>query len=116
MRQQIDAYLEALGRGDVAAILALFTENAMVLSPVYGTRSAKEFYEVLAGDTRASELTFKALYPAESGTRCALHFTYTWHREAGDTVTFDCVDLFELDEAGLFTQLQIIYDTAVLNR
>lgn len=114
MRQLVDAYLAALRTGDVQAILSLFADDAVVISPVYGTLPANDFYPKLAQDTRESTLEFKALYNDVNPGRCALHFIYVWHRADGDVVRFDCVDLFEANDDGLFTRLQIIYDTALL--
>ncbi len=44
LTQLVDAYLAALGSADVDAVLALFTPDAIVSSPLYGEQPARDFY------------------------------------------------------------------------
>lgn len=45
----VTAYLNALGASDLDAMLALFADDAVVHSPLYGTLPAREFYPGLFG-------------------------------------------------------------------
>ena len=53
----VSAYLSALERADVEAVLELFAPGATVHSPLYGPRPATEFYPELFADTSRAGLT-----------------------------------------------------------
>ena len=48
-RELAEAYLGALGRADLTAMLSLFSEGAVVHSPLYGPVPACEFFPALFG-------------------------------------------------------------------
>ena len=49
------SYLSALNEGNLENILELFTEDAVVLSPLYGEMPVKDFYNELFSDTNNSQ-------------------------------------------------------------
>lgn len=109
-------YLAALNTGDLRGVQALFTPDAVVVSPLYGVRPAQAFYAELFADTSRSETTLLHVFdnPAE-GRAVALHFRYVWTLASGAVVSFECVDVFELaEDRQRFCKLTIIYDTALL--
>ncbi|HYD95187.1 MAG TPA: nuclear transport factor 2 family protein [Noviherbaspirillum sp.] len=113
-RELCERYLGALNAGNVAQVLALFDQDAMVLSPLYGRMPAGRFYADLFADTGRSETRFVNLFESPSG-QVALQFHYRWTLSTGRVVEFDCVDVFELNaDRSLFAGLTIIYDTAPL--
>ncbi|MCB1337679.1 MAG: nuclear transport factor 2 family protein [Maritimibacter sp.] len=109
-------YLAALDAGDLDAVLALFAPGAEVVSPLYGTKPAAEFYAALFADTEASDTTLLNIFDsAGDGGAVALHFRYGWTLADGTPVSFEVVDVIELTEArDAFARLTIIYDTAPL--
>lgn len=108
----VDAYLSRLGAGDIEGVLNLFTPNAIVHSPLYGSLPATAFYPKLAADTAASEVTFKELFVStESSDSIALRFQYRWSLANGKEKIFDCVDVIRTAPDGLISELTIIYDT-----
>lgn len=109
-------YLAALDAGDLAGVLALFAPGAEVVSPLYGTRPAPEFYAALFADTARSQTELLNIFPASTkGGAVALHFRYAWTLADGTLVHFEVVDVIELTQAGdRFQKLTIIYDTAPL--
>ena len=110
------AYLDALNTGDLAAVLALFTPDATVVSPLYGVTPASDFYAGLFADTQASDTSLLNVFDnaADDGS-VALHFRYTWTLRGGKIVSFECVDVFALSaDRQRFEKLTIIYDTAPL--
>lgn len=113
-RERAAAYLSALERADLPAVLALFAEGAVVHSPLYGTKPAPAFFEGLFADTARSVLTPKGLFLAEDGTGLALHFDYAWTLGNGEIVRFEVVDVFRLSGDGRFASMTIVYDTAPL--
>jgi steroid delta-isomerase len=44
----VERYLAALEAADLDAVLALFAPDATVVSPLYGTHPAREFYPTVA--------------------------------------------------------------------
>jgi hypothetical protein len=112
--QLADAYLAALEAADVARVLALFADNAVVHSPLYGPVPAAEFYPALFSDTSRASLTLRGV---TSGTSTAgaslvgLWFHFAWRLGDGRDAPFDVVDMLELDPDGLITSLHILYDT-----
>ena len=112
MEEKIRAYLRHLEAGDYPQLISLFSEEAIVHSPLYGRRPARAFYRELLADTASSRLELSHIYYQPGGRRAAAHFTYEWALAGGQRVAFDCVDLFEWDEQQHFTELRIIYDAS----
>ena len=110
------AYLAALDAGDLDAVLPLFAPEAEVVSPLYGTMPAKEFYAALFADTQASDTELLNIFDgSSSGGAVALHFRYGWTLADGTPVSFEVVDVIELTpDRDAFAKLTIIYDTAPL--
>ena len=114
MSDLVDRYLAALGSSDVEGMLALFTPDAMVRSPLYGTVPARDFYPALFADTGAASLTLLGTMTGESvaGRRLvSFLFHFDWTLPNGTSAPFDVVDVAELDDAGLISSIRIIYDT-----
>ncbi|MEM0907700.1 MAG: nuclear transport factor 2 family protein, partial [Pseudomonadota bacterium] len=112
-----DTYLEALQLGDLDKVANLFTRDGVVHSPLYGTLPARAFYEGLFAVTNRSETALKRVLtndePGDSAI--GLHFVYRWTLADGTPVTFEVVDIIEVEEGtGLFKALTILYDTAPL--
>ncbi len=109
-------YLAALNDGNLDAVLALFTPDAGVVSPLYGVKPATQFYRELFADTSRSQTRLLNVFlPQDDAPSVALHFQYDWTLANGQPVSFECVDVFELDaERTHFSKLTIIYDTAPL--
>jgi len=110
------AYLEGLNAGDLDAVLDLFTPEAQVISPLYGTKTATEFYAALFADTERSDTELLTIFDSsDTGGAVALHFRYGWTLADGTPVSFEVVDVIELNAArDAFAKLTIIYDTAPL--
>ncbi|MCB1356866.1 MAG: nuclear transport factor 2 family protein [Maritimibacter sp.] len=111
-----NAYLAGLDAGDLDAVLALFAPGAEVVSPLYGTQPARDFYAALFADTEASNTELLNIFDSsDTGGAVALHFRYGWTLADGKVVNFEVVDVIELTPArDAFAKLTIIYDTAPL--
>jgi len=101
-----------LQKADYEQLMQLFASDAVVLSPLYGKRPAAAFYKDLFADTQQSELTYLTTFTDPTERKIAVNFLYRWTLADGAVTTFDCVDIFELDENGKIKLLKIIYDTA----
>lgn len=111
-----DAYLTFLEAGDVENILSLFSDNGMVVSPLYGSKPASQFYRELQADTENSTITKNGFFLDEHHNRIAIFFKYEWTLINGDVSTFDVVDILEFDSQNKIVKLTIIYDTMVTRR
>ncbi|MEM7696455.1 MAG: nuclear transport factor 2 family protein [Pseudomonadota bacterium] len=107
-----ERYLAALEAASLPDIAALFTADGVVVSPLYGTMPAADFYAALFADTNRSDTTLLRVLTGPDGS-AALHFRYRWTLSGGKVVTFEVVDIVEL-EAGRIAKLTILYDTAPL--
>ena len=93
----------------------LFTEGAVVHSPLYGIVPSAQFYFDLFNDTSTSKITLLHVFSSTDDVNTiAAYFHYDWVLKDGTPTGFDCVDVFRLDEAGKITSLHIIYDTAAI--
>lgn len=114
MSQEIcKEYLDALNQNDLEKVLSLFTENAVIVSPLYGETAAASFFKDLFADTERSETKLLNIFDSsDKGDSMGLHFHYTWTLQSGEVVKFEVVDIFDLsDDRRHFKKLTIIYDT-----
>ncbi|MCF2528293.1 nuclear transport factor 2 family protein [Yinghuangia soli] len=110
----VSAYLSALERADLDAVLKLFVPGATVHSPLYGTKSASEFFPEVFADTSRAELHLRGVMEgrgAEGQRLVSFWFRYDWWMASGTPAPFDVVDLAELGDDGRITTLRIVYDT-----
>lgn len=110
----VAAYLRAVETADLDAMLALFTPDAVVHSPLYGTLPASAFYPALFADTGSATLTLLGTMRGTSVEGRALLsflFHFDWILPNGTPAPFDVVDVAELDDDGLIRSIRIIYDT-----
>ena len=110
------AYLDALGHGDLDAMLGLFNADGQVHSPLYGPMPAASFFPELFGATTESDLALQGM--AEGATEAGpplvtLWFRYDWLMASGARTVFDVVDVLELAPDGRIATLRIIYDTVL---
>ncbi|MBX2829535.1 MAG: nuclear transport factor 2 family protein [Flavobacteriaceae bacterium] len=112
IKEMAQVYLEALRESNLEGVVNLFSEAGEVLSPIYGRKPAREFYEILFKDTRESIVTLKGVFQELDNPRCfTIYFTYQWTIANGEIVNFEVVDIIELDENNKIKSLTIIYDT-----
>ncbi|MCA8878989.1 MAG: nuclear transport factor 2 family protein [Rhodobacteraceae bacterium] len=108
------AYAAALERGDLDALLACFTEDAVAHSPIFGTLPAAEFYARVLRITGGRRMSVRTVFAGLSDPpRAAIHVRYTRRIEGRPAATIEGVDLFDLSP-GLdrFAAVTIVYDTA----
>ena len=110
----VDRYLHALGTADLPGMLALFRDDAIVHSPLYGDLPPHEFYPALFADTGAADLMLLGTMRGESAAGRPLVsflFHFDWVLPGGTRAPFDVVDVAELADDGRIAGLRIIYDT-----
>jgi hypothetical protein len=106
-------YIEFLSKGNVEGVISLFAKNGKVHSPIYGEKSASDFYRILAEDTLNSSLKLNEIFENANTGNIALYFEYTWTVKSGKIVVFDVVDIIEFDNNNKISSLKIIYDTVI---
>ncbi|TKC92580.1 nuclear transport factor 2 family protein [Trinickia terrae] len=110
--QQIRTYLQALERGNVDAICALFTPDARIFSPFLGWMQPAPFFAKVDAASGESKITpIDICISATGAPRATGYFIYDWGLKDGSAVRFECVDVFEFDDSGLIERMIIVYDT-----
>ena len=112
MEKSIKEYLKALEIGNYEAMMKLFTDDAVVHSPLYGEIKAVDFYRDLFNDTSKSTITLLNIFKSGNPNIGAGHFRYDWVLKDGTPTSFECVDVFQFAEDGKIKELTIIYDTS----
>jgi len=108
----IKKYLEALEKGNYENMMKLFSDGAVIISPLYGEIKAADFYKELFKDTSKSKITLLNIFKSDNKSIGAGHFRYDWILKDGTPTSFECVDIFEFSDNGKIKKLSIIYDTS----
>jgi|AntRauTorckE5430_2_1112549.scaffolds.fasta_scaffold02057_2 hypothetical protein len=108
----VHAYFDALEDGKLEDLLSLFAENAVVHSPLYGKKPALDFYPALLADSRSSRIEPLHLLHGPGVPKATVSFLYHWTLNDGETVTFECTNVFYFNEANKITELEIVYDAS----
>ena len=110
-------YIAAVEQGDLDALLALFTPNALVSSPIFGACSVKSFYAYIFRSISNRTMVLRnILYGGVKTNQVAIYLSYTRSVEGRDPATIDVVDLFDFtDDFSAFSSVKIIYDTAPIH-
>jgi SnoaL-like domain len=110
-----EAYLGALGSADLTAVIGLFSDGALVHSPLYGPTAATDFFPALFRDTAESRLTLRGVTQgtkADGTALVSIWFHFDWQLPSGRKAPFDVIDMLELTDDGRIASLHIVYDTA----
>lgn len=110
----VATYLRALASADADLAIALFSDDAVVHSPLYGPIAPKVFYPALFADTSASNLRLIGTMRGQDVDGAALlsfFFHFDWRLPSGRPAPFDVVDVARLTSDGLINRLHIVYDT-----
>ncbi|WP_444921629.1 nuclear transport factor 2 family protein [Microbulbifer sp. CnH-101-G] len=110
-------YIAAVEQGNLEALLALFTPNASVYSPIFGECSVKSFYSYIFRSISNRTMVLRnILYGGVKTNQVAIYLSYTRSVEGRDPATIDVVDLFDFtDDFSAFSSVKIIYDTAPIH-
>jgi hypothetical protein len=109
----LNAYLDALGRGDYATIKGLFSADGRVRSPFLGEMAAAPFFDRLAAASAQNVITPLDVFESTSGGPHAVaYFQYDWTVTDGTLITFTVMDYFEFEpDSDKIAFLDLIYDT-----
>ncbi|HEX2892844.1 MAG TPA: nuclear transport factor 2 family protein [Marmoricola sp.] len=114
-REQVEAtvrqYVDAVGRHDIDATVALFAEHARQEDPVgtppnVGRGAVRAFFERAFAGPFSTSLTGPLLV---TGDHAAVHFTIEVPTKA-DPLVIRVIDLIRVDEDGLIADLRAVVD------
>jgi len=112
MKDIILQYLEALESGSVEKLTRLFSDEAIIHSPLYGDLRANDFFKRLFADTNRSIIHLINIFSSiDRASLFTAHFRYDWILKSGAAASFECMDIFQFNEQGKIKELTIIYDT-----
>ncbi|MFF2084230.1 nuclear transport factor 2 family protein [Nocardia sp. NPDC058176] len=109
IRETVRRYVEAVGNGTAADIVALYREDATVEDPVgsephVGHAAIRKFYDVIEPLERSSEL-FTVRVAGDSAA-----FSFRIVTRFGDnSFTLDPIDVMTFDENGLITSMRAFW-------
>jgi hypothetical protein len=110
----VATYLHALSTANAELAVSLFTDDAVVHSPLYGPQPARDFYPALFADTSQANLTLKSVMTGTdlSGAKTvSFWFHFDWRLPSGVAAPFDAVDVATLGPDERIQSLHIVYDT-----
>jgi hypothetical protein len=114
----VKAYLKALEGRNLEAVLALFSPDAIVHSPMYGKVPARDFYKEFFADSTKNQITFLGLLGRGEGAKGQVVTGYwasiDWVLPTGAHIPFEVAGLMELDDQGRIEAFHIITDTAFI--
>ena len=110
--ESMKKYLQYLEAADYENLILLFSEDAIVHSPLYGKVAATKFYKDLFEDTSESKLTLLNILHGEEDSVAAVHFQFDWTLSDGTAAPFEVVDVIKFSKDGKIDELKIIYDSA----
>ncbi len=112
IKRLIKEYFENLSKGNYEKLMELFDGEAVVFSPLYGKKLAKDFYKELLEDSgKESKVELIQAFVSADNNKGAGNFRYEWTLKDSAKSSFEGVDLFEFNEDKKITQVKIIYDT-----
>jgi steroid delta-isomerase len=115
-REQVEAtvrrYVDAVGRQDLEATVALFAEQARQEDPVgtppnVGREAIRAFFE------RSNKVPFTTTLTGPllvTGDHAAVHFTIEVQTGAADPMVVQVIDLVRVDDEGLIADLRAVVD------
>lgn len=104
-------YFDLMSASDITGIVALFEDDACVMSPFLGRMRASDFFKKLGNASSASKLTVFDVLLGEKADSAAAYFEYDWTLKSGDHFVFQGMDYFKFGENGRFASMSIFYDT-----
>ena len=111
IQQTIETYIDAVGRHDLEATVAVFAEDAVQEDPVgtppnVGRAAIREFFEKSYAASFSTTLTGPLLI---TGDHAAVHFTIDVET-GGDPFIVRVIDLMHFNAEGLIDEVRAVVD------
>jgi hypothetical protein len=107
-------YLTALEQGDLTRVVAFFSDDSFVFSPLQGKKlPPADFFPQVFEASAAAKITLLDIFSnSGSGNRAAAYFQYDWTLPNGVQIGFEAVDIFEFSPVSdEILSLTALYDT-----
>ncbi|MCW2754736.1 MAG: steroid delta-isomerase [Marmoricola sp.] len=111
IQSTVESYIDAVGRHDLEATLAVFADDAIQEDPIgsppnIGHAAIREFFTESFGAAFSTTLTGPLLI---TGDHAAVHFTIKVET-GGDPFVVRVIDVMRVNEDGLITEVRAIVD------
>jgi hypothetical protein len=114
-RATVATYLRGLERFDIDAMVALFRDDAMIHTPLFGALAPRPLFEKVRDSSAQNRIELvDVLVSADGAPRAIGYFVYDRGFKDGSRVRFDCCDIFAFDPDGLVARMTIVYDTHLI--
>jgi ketosteroid isomerase-like protein len=108
----IQRYLQAVQLHDYDEVIACFTDDAVVVHPIFGRQPAAGFFQTLFAETAADKLTVKTIFHgADNPATAAVLFFDEWRSADGTEFKNDIVLIFDFDRDDRVRNLTVVFDT-----
>ncbi len=111
-------YQQALRKGSLSEILALFEPEATVVTPLSGELGVRAFHERLFRNTQDSIVRLINMFEGlTEKPAVALQLRHTWVLRNGKSIDFDCISIFEFaPHLQKINKLTLVYDSACVRK
>ena len=115
VRSAVESYIDSFNRKDRDAFLACFAPDAVQVDPYpapanVGPEAIGAFWDGAAAGAESVDFTTRSLHV--TADRAALAFTIVIHAPGGSGVTFEGIDVFEVDDDGRIASITAYWDPA----
>lgn len=115
IEQIVLRYLAGLEQADCVALLNLFSDQALVNSPLFGELFARDFFvKALPTGISAKIQEYEIFQNTSNPSRFSLRFLVCWKLAGVEFPAIRCVDTFEIDDNLHIKELEIVFDTHLL--
>jgi len=111
LREIAENYIKYLQDDNLPKLITLFSKDAKVHSPLFGTKPASEFYSELSKETTNSTLSIHGIFEDKTNDKIALYFNYQWTLANGVQIDFNVVDIISFKNKKII-DLKILYDSS----
>lgn len=111
IQSTVESYIEAVGRHDLEATVALFAPDAVQEDPIgtppnVGREAIREFFVKSYGAAFSTTLTGPLLI---TGDHAAVHFTINVET-GGDPFVVRVIDVMKINDEGLIAEVRAVVD------
>jgi len=110
-RKVIRGFFDHFMKMDLDGLLSFFAPDALVESPALGKMEVESFYRELFSKTKRFKGEVKDIFVnPDNPQRAAAFGKYNWETKHGDTLIFESVVIFEMNQQNKIQMVNIIYD------
>lgn len=105
-------YYEAIEQANYADIMKLFAKDSVVIHPIFGHLSAKEFFKLLLEKSKNNDVRMINIFKTdELPTRRACYLNVSFVTQDNQTFEEEAIHIFDFQTNGLISKVTVIIDT-----